>query len=223
MSILLSFLLLVVLGGCVAFLYADGMWSNAIQLVNVIFAGLLAMSFWEPLARWIESWGSWFASCTVFWDITCLWLVFCAALITLRSLTSFASKVRVRFLKIADLIGGFFFSFLIGYVMVCFTLMTLHTAPLQKNFMNGAFKPDGKMLFSFLAPDQHWLKFTQAVTNGSLCRGTSDDEAREYGGDTAVFDKGSRFIKLYSARRVLVEGLVTATGSLRTPATPKPR
>ena len=31
----------------------DGLWSNAIRLVNVVFAGLLAMNFYEPLANWL--------------------------------------------------------------------------------------------------------------------------------------------------------------------------
>ena len=44
-------LCLLILGVCVGFLFRDGLWSNAIRLVNVVFAGLLAMNFYEWLAN----------------------------------------------------------------------------------------------------------------------------------------------------------------------------
>ena len=40
-------LCLVVMAACVGFLSRDGLWSNAIRLVNVVLAGLLAMNFYE--------------------------------------------------------------------------------------------------------------------------------------------------------------------------------
>ena len=53
-AFLLPVLMFVILVACVASLYTEGMWGNAIRLVNVVFAALLAVNFWEPLARFAE-------------------------------------------------------------------------------------------------------------------------------------------------------------------------
>ena len=44
-------LCVIILAVCVGFLFRDGLWSNAIRLVNVVFAGLLAMNFYEPAGQ----------------------------------------------------------------------------------------------------------------------------------------------------------------------------
>ena len=84
-------------------------------------------------------------------------------------MTDQVSKVKVRFLKIADQIGSGVFALLIGWVMVCFTMMTLHTAPLAKTFLFGGFNssPDQSM-FLGLAPDRKWLGFMQYESRGAL-------------------------------------------------------
>ena len=50
----ITLLLLLIFVGCIAALYTDGMWSNAIGLINVVTAALLATNFWEPAADWLE-------------------------------------------------------------------------------------------------------------------------------------------------------------------------
>ena len=62
-------------------------------------------------------------------------------MVVLQTPAKQASQVKVRFLKIVDQVGGLAFSALIGWVLVCFTLMTLHTAPLARNFLFGSFQP----------------------------------------------------------------------------------
>ena len=51
---IVTVLMLAILFACAAMLYNDGMWSNAIRLINTITAGLLAMNFFEPAADWLE-------------------------------------------------------------------------------------------------------------------------------------------------------------------------
>ena len=46
-----TLLMIIILFASVAMLYNDGMWSNAIRLINVVTAALLAMNFYEPLAE----------------------------------------------------------------------------------------------------------------------------------------------------------------------------
>ena len=68
MSFLLTLLMLVILFAAVATLYTEGMWSNAVRLINVVMAALLATNYFEPLADWLEGQGDWFRSCTHYWD-----------------------------------------------------------------------------------------------------------------------------------------------------------
>jgi len=49
-----SLVLVVILFVCVAMLVREGLWSNALTLVNVLVAGLLATTQWEGLADWID-------------------------------------------------------------------------------------------------------------------------------------------------------------------------
>ena len=54
MSIIFTILLLVILIACAASLYTEGMWGNAIRLINVVTAGLIATNYFEPVADWLE-------------------------------------------------------------------------------------------------------------------------------------------------------------------------
>ncbi|MGQ9574306.1 MAG: CvpA family protein [Thermoguttaceae bacterium] len=216
-------LLLLIFLLCVGFSFAEGMWSNAIRLINVVTAGLIAMNFWEPLARWAEE--NIDASYTYFYDFLALWGLFVVSLMLLRLVTDTVSRVKVRFLRIADQIGSAGFAAASAWVLVCFTTATLHTAPLSVNPFFGGFKPEGRMFFGLLAPDIHWLGFTQYVSKGVYSRGLSDQEIREgkYASAPtdpertrrlAVFDRRGRFIPTYASRRAEVEKLAD-TGSFR--------
>jgi uncharacterized membrane protein required for colicin V production len=127
MSFLLPAALFLIFVICVGFLYTEGMWGNALRLINVVTAALLATNFWEPMANFLEQNVS--KSFTYFWDFISLWVLFIFFLLIFRTATKFASKVNVRFLALANRIGGAAFAVWIGWVMVCFTLMTLQDVP----------------------------------------------------------------------------------------------
>ncbi len=199
MSAILTILMLVILLACVAMCYAEGMWSNAVRLINIVTAGLLAMNFFEPLARWLTGWQP---SYTYLWDFLSLWGLFVVFMLVFRILTDQLSHVKVRFLKLADRIGSGVLSLWIGWVMVCFTMTTLHTAPLAKVFMWEGFQPEEKMFFG-LAPDHRWLAFTQSMSKGTFsCSSES------------VFDPDSEFIPKYERRRADLEEQIDKTNTL---------
>ena len=70
---LLCVLILAVCGG---FLYRDGLWGNAIRLVNVVFAGLLAMNFYEWLAKYLTNLSDDLHPYVPFFDFLALWICF---------------------------------------------------------------------------------------------------------------------------------------------------
>jgi hypothetical protein len=208
MSSLLTFLMLAILFACMATLYTEGMWSNAVRLINVVTAALLATNYFEPVAAWLDDWQP---SFTYFWDFLTLWGLFCIFSLILRSATDHVSKVQVRFLGLADRIGSSVFALWVGWVLVCFTMMSLHTAPLARNFLFEGFKAEDRMFFG-LAPDRQWLGFMQKESLGTFSQPATPEEL-EHG--KYVFDPNGDFMPKYASRRSAVEGDLAKTGTPR--------
>ncbi len=200
MSSILPLLLLVVFFASVAMMASEGLWSSAIMLVNVMTAALLATNYFEPLANWIElkdqSW-------KYVLDFLSIWLIFCGTLVVLRLATDKVSRVKVKFKLPVEWAGGVFFSAWVGWIMVCFTLFSLHTAPLARNFLFGAFQEDPKSdMFFGLAPDKVWLAYVHTTSiDGGLAKGREENQSA----DTNVFDPRAEFILKYGTRRQAFE------------------
>jgi uncharacterized membrane protein required for colicin V production len=207
MSFLLTFLLLLIIATCIGTTYQEGMWTNAVRLINAITAALLATNFFEPLAGWLQGM---MPSATYLCDFVSLWVLFAAFYVGFSEVTNRVSLVKVKFLKIADQIGGGFFGLWIGYVMVSFTLMSLHMAPLSRNFLFGGFQPEQRM-FLHLAPDHDWLGFMQKMSRGPLSSPASEGEAKQ---EKFVFDPQGEFMIKYNARRKAFEENVTSRDSM---------
>jgi hypothetical protein len=218
---MLVILLLLIFVACLGFLYQEGMWGNAIRLINVVTAGLLATNFFEPVADWLEGMQPTYS---YVWDFLALWGMFAFFLIVFRAATDLISRVKVRFLKLADRIGSAFFAAWIGWVMVCFTAFSLHTAPLAREFMGGSFDPEARVAKG--GAELYWLGFMQRVSRGAFSRGLSEDEvnAKAYAvrekdrpGEekVAVFDRRGEFLPKYATRRARLQSHVEKTGQIR--------
>ncbi len=205
-----AIVLLVIFVACFASLMNSGLWSNLIMLVNVITAGLLAMNYFEPVAEFLDKQAP---AATYIWDFFSLWLVFGVAMVALRAVTDFASKVRVKFFPPVEKAGGILMAIWVSWIIVCFSTATLHTAPLARNFLGGSFQPepDSKMLFG-LAPDRVWLGWVHRESKGALRRL----------GTMAPFDARGDFILRYAERRAEFEGQksLLKSGKAATAATP---
>jgi hypothetical protein len=215
MSSILTILLFIILLATVGVLYTDGLWSNMVRLINVVTAGLLAFNFFEPVARWLDDWNS---SYTYFWDFLSLWVLFAVMMTILTLATNQVSKVKVRYIKLADQIGGAFFAVWIGWVLVCFTLASLHTAPLAKNFLFGGFLTGNEeRMFLGFAPDRQWLGLMQKESMGAFARSATPEEEKQ---EKFVFDPGADFMPNYAARRDALEKQVSKTGAIRVGSQP---
>ena len=181
-------------------LYTEGLWGNALRLINVTTAALLATNFYEPLANWLEGM---MTSYKYVCDFIAIWAVFAISLGVLRAMTDFLSKVKVRFLKIVDQVGGGILACCVGAVMVAFVTTTLHTAPLAEKFMFGGFQADKPMMMG-LAPDRKWLGFSRTVSRGAFSRSAAKPLDPQH------------FINNYKQRRIEIEAHVKATNSIST-------
>jgi hypothetical protein len=125
-------------------------------------------------------------------------------------LTDHLSRVKVKFQDLADRIGSAFFSLWIAWVMVCFTMVTFHTAPLAKNSLRESFQPEERMIFG-LAPDRQWLGFTQKMSQGPFNRSVSE---AQWKAEKTIFDPQGEFLPKYATRRANLENNVKKNDSL---------
>lgn len=205
---ILTVLFLVIVFACVGVLYPEGLWSNAIRLVNVVVAALLAMNFFEPLANYLYEQAPTF---TYFWDFLALWAIFVGSYALLRAVTNVVSRVNVRFLTWVDRVGSGLLAALIGWVMVCFTAATLHTAPLAREAFGGEMKPEARAA-SASSPEMMWLGFVQKQSKGAFGRSASPAETKA---EKYVFDPQGDFLPKYASRRTNLENYLAKFGALR--------
>lgn len=184
-----TIVLLIIFVGCFAGLLNGGLWGNTLTLVNVITAALLATNYFEPLAGWFDEQ---YSGATYLYDFIAIWLIFAISFTLFRMATDYMSPIKVRFIPPVDKAGGILMAIWVGWVMVCFSTMTLHTAPLARNFLGGGFQelPDSRMLFR-LAPDRKWLAWVHRESQGPYSRLA----------DVAPFDPRGDFILRYADRR----------------------
>lgn len=187
---MLYLLALLIIAASVGLTYNAGIWGNAIRLIVVVNAALMATNFFEPTARMLEDMLG--ASLTYSYDFLALWGLFAIFCLIFRLPADLLSRVKVRFLKIADRVGGAILGLWVGWVLLCFTMMTLHTAPMGEKFLMGSFDPSQRMLV--VGPDRLWLEFVHRVSVNQFSRGPEHE-----------FDPRGEFINRYRQRRAALE------------------
>ncbi len=207
----LAAVLLAIFFGCFAMLMNNGLWTNTLMLVNVLTAGLIAMNYFEPLAGFFENQEP---SLTYIWDFCAIWLVFGVAMTVLRMATDSASKLKVKFFMPVEKVGGLLMAVWVSWVLLCFTTATLHTAPLARSFLGGAFRPEPSSRLLFGAdPDYIWLGWTHRESKGPFCRL----------GQLREFDRNGTFVLRYGEHRDAFDNQVTLTKPKGAPgAVPQP-
>jgi len=171
-----SLTLLAVLLGVFALLFREGLWGNTIALLNVTLAGLLATSYFEPLAGFLDDI---LPSMRIYFDLLAMTLIFAAAYATLRFVAAMLSQYRVRFHPVLDNAGSAILALATGWVTMCVVAFSMHMAPLSRVYMFGSFDPE-KPAFFGVAPDRLWLGFAQSQSMGPLSAGAEFDPKGEY-------------------------------------------
>jgi len=191
MQILLIISMLGILFAVFAAVGPEGFWYNLITLVNVVFAALVATNAFEPLAT--RAHYAWQGS-GYFIDFAILWGLFAVTFAVMQVLTNIASTVKVSIGAKVDQIVGFALALVTGWVLVCFTSMTLHTAPLQRDAFGNALLPQFESgVLASLAPDRVWLNSAQKMSRASALGSGGTDQPS--------FDPEGEFILHYATRR----------------------
>ena len=175
---------------CIAMLWNEGMWNNCITLINVLLAALLTMNYFEPLADFLDKQ---LPSFTFVVDYLSLWFVFFLSYAVLRGVTDSLSKHRVKFIMPVEQAGRIISVILIGWIMVCLTLTSLHTAPLARTAVRGGFQAEPMSNnFIGMAPDRMFLGYMQHRSKNALANNP-----------LTPFDPDGEFVFLYGGRRQL--------------------
>src|SRR6516162_11103662 len=87
---------LIIVGLILGLTYAltsEGLWGSALMFFNVLFGGMIAFNFYEPLAAMLDrtgiNWG--------FSDTLCMLGLFCVSVLLLRMTTETLAPAMVRF------------------------------------------------------------------------------------------------------------------------------
>jgi hypothetical protein len=148
-----------------AMMVREGLWSNAISLVNILVSGLVAFAFYSPLTIYLDEMLD--GQYTYLLDFVCIWLLFVVTIVITRGVTSLASKTRMRFKYPIDPVGGPLVALIAAWALSAFVMATLHTAPMGKGAFGGGLvhsKTEVESKSSLLAPDLGWLRFVDRVT-----------------------------------------------------------
>jgi hypothetical protein len=196
---------------------AEGAWGAAAVFLSVIFAGLVAMNFFEPLANLLESYlpTDW----AVRTDFISLLVLFGGGVFLLRMASE---RLVPNFIAVDSRLYDvcrFGFALMTGYVTMAFLLTALHTAPLPREFLG--FTPERKNLFGFTAPDREWLGFVQFASEKSL---QSSEKGRVFDGtrfdiEGHVNQIWPTFIIRYASRRDAIGPSAGSTSTVA-PVTP---
>lgn len=183
----------------------EGLWSNAITLINILLSGLIAFGFYSPIVVYLNE--ELTEGQHTYWlDFAVLWALFGATIIVLKVFTTLASRTRMRFKHPIDPIGGPLVGFMGACVLAGFTLATLHVSPMGKDAFGGKLvaASDVNSASGITAPDAAWLRFIQRMSSTSAFGS----------GSTQDFD-AQAWVKFYSDRRAAfekAEGLIVNRG-----------
>jgi len=203
---MLTLILFLIFAICVAALWFQGLWSNAITLINMLLAMMLAFNYFEPLSGMLEGLER---SFTYLWDFLALWGLFAISYGLLRLVTDMLSRKRVAFDFWVETVGRSVLAVWIAWLFLGFICATMHTAPLGPHPLGFQPTPTSGN-FLGMAPGRQWLAFMQSRSRGALSRSETNSARlspleRDKNLNVRIFDPESKFILKYYQRRVQFE------------------
>ena len=226
MELVIDIVLVGIVGVITWLLANEGPWTAVLAFFSVVFAGLIAMNFYEPLAENLGFLNPTAADTKA--DFLALVGLFTLFVFLLRLGLDQVAPTNIELPDIAYQAGRWIFGFGAGYVTMAILLTALHTAPLPRNFLG--FTPERQNFLGVMSPDKQWLGFTQHVSEHILARRirvrneVAQEEAsfRNFDGLRVLFPgKQSSeylptFIIRYASRRDQVGGRVIPVAPIQT-------
>jgi hypothetical protein len=184
----------IVIFAALAMTVREGLWSNMLILINITLSGLVAFAFYMPLVIWLDEMSD--GEHTYWLDFAVIWALYAATFVIFRTITTAASKTRMRFKHPIDPIGGPLVGFISAWVLAAFTLATLHLSPMPKEAFSGRLVKSSEVesASGVMAPDAAWLRFVERVSRPAALGVSPPNE----------FD-AKAFVSIYEDRRAQFE------------------
>src|SRR5438270_1859454 len=194
-------------------LISEGLWGASLMFFNVLFAGIIAFNFYEPLARVIDRTGvGWIMG---FSESVSLLGIFCVAVLLLRMTTETIAPAMVRFPTPVYHAGRLIFGLGGALITMAIIILAFHTAPVHKKIF-GTIDYDTKPPFG-LGLDHQWLGFFQYETGDVFARYDDSGQRDPFGqyghwGDqrvpVRVFDPRAEWLLNHQEARPYGEGSI---------------
>ena len=156
--------LIALIAGLTYALISEGLWGSALMFFNILFAGMIAFNFYEPLARMLDStgikWG--------FSDTLCLLLLFIVSVVALRLTTESLGPAMVKFPMPIYHVGRLVFGLAGAAVTFAILILAFDCAPVHKKLFK-AFDYNSSPPFG-AGLDHQWLGFFQHESGGPFAQ-----------------------------------------------------
>jgi len=211
MKIIIDLVICFLILGLTYVLTSEGLWGAALMFFNVLFGGLIAFNFYEPVARLIDSTGIGWG----FSDTLSMLGLFCISVLLLRMTTETIAPAMVRFPAPVYHAGRFLFGVAGAIITLAIVILAFHAAPVHKKIFTTV-TYDSKPPFG-LGLDHQWLGFFQYETGAvftTLGAGQVDPfgtYGRSRSGERTplkVFDPRARWLIDHQDARPYGEGTV---------------
>src|SRR6185312_7376501 len=136
---------------------SEGLWGAALVFFNVLFSGIVAFNFYEPLAKLLN-----YKYIDAYADMLCMMGIFIVTMIIMRLTTESIAPSMVRFPMPIYHIGRVLFGLLASALTIAILLLAFDTAPVHKKVF-GTITYESKPPFG-LGLDHQWLAFFQYTT-----------------------------------------------------------
>jgi hypothetical protein len=214
MYAIINLVIVLLIAGLWYALISEGLWGAALMFFNVLFGGIIAFNFYEPLARLVDRtgipWG--------FSDTLCLLGLFSVSVLLLRMTTETIAPAQVRFPTAVYHVGRLLFGLGGALVTMAIVILAFHAAPVHKKIFK-VIDHETSPPFG-LGLDHQWLGFFQYETGDVFAQYGSGqpDPFRTYGvwGDhrepVRVFDPRAEWLldhfeaRPYGDEQLLGEG-----------------
>src|SRR5947209_9518257 len=214
MEIVINLIVAVVIVGVTYALASEGLWGAALMFFNVLFGGLIAFNFYEPLAKMLADNVPLLSG---FADTACLMLIFIVATFLLRLTTETLGPAMVRFPAPLYHLGRWAFALGCSLITMAILLLAFDTAPVHKKIFGVI---DYKTLVPFgLGLERQWLAFFQ-YTTGQVFVTHSPESRDPFGqyGDAKVFDPRAEWLLNHQEARPYGTESILEPGAGEAPA-----
>lgn len=179
-------------------LMSEGLWGSALMFFNVLFAALIALNFYEPVAALMVDNLSFMAN---FADMTALMLLFIIPLLLLRLTTETIAPAMVRFPTPVYHLGRVVFAAGAAVIAVGFIMLAFQTSPTQKQLVGSVDYKYEPRFFLGERFDRDLLGFFQYTTGYTFARNGVGGTDPEFAAKPMLFDpKGDWLIRYQEVR-----------------------